>query len=451
LFSRWPKSLRHGKGRRGNNQINPFNQNAAGGRVRKEQWVVCQIGAREHYALAAELHRRGQLAALCTDIWTSQGSSWSMAASLLGKRGRKLRERYEPALRGANVFSESPIEFGTRAMAGFTRGHSDWDWIMAANRRFGVRMAHRLERSGILRPHDRRKPVVFAYSYGALEILQAAKSADCIAILGQIDPGPEEDALIARVAECHGHTGYVAARPPQRYWDEWRRECGLADVVIVNSSWSATLLTRAGIPDEKIRIVPLAYRSDTAANNRPRRVYPKSFSAGRPLKLLFLGQINLRKGTLELIAAMRRLTSAPVRLLMVGPVEPGLQQYLNLPANVEWVGPISRSAVEDEYRQSDLFVLPTHSDGFAITQLEALAHGLPVIASRHCGEVVIDGQNGYLIDTVTVDAIEEQLRSALVDPQALAGMSARAPAGVAKYAPERVVDALVGAVSGVRR
>jgi hypothetical protein len=373
-----------------------------------------------------------------------------MVANLSGGRGRKLRDRYEPGLRGAQVFSESPFSGGAQAIAGrLAGGHWSWDRIMGANRRFASGMARRIERSGLLRPHDGTKPIVFAYSYGALEVLEAAKRAGCLAVLGQIDPGPEEDALIARLAERQGYIGNVAARPPERYWDGWRRECALADVVIVNSSWSASLLTRAGIPDEKIRIIPLAYSANTACENHPRRVYPKAFSADRPLNLLFLGQVNLRKGTLELIAAMRRLHDAPVRLLMVGPAEPGLQDHVTWPANVERVGPVSRSAVEEHYRQADIFILPTHSDGFAITQLEALARGLPVIASRHCGDVVIDGQNGQLIDTVTADAIEEKLRWALDHPQALAEMAARAPARLATYAPERVVDKLVAAVSGM--
>jgi glycosyltransferase involved in cell wall biosynthesis len=220
--------------------------------------------------------------------------------------------------------------------------------------------------------------------------------------------------------------------------------------VIVNSSWSASLVAKAGIPGEKVRIVPLAYRAVTASDNHLRRVYPEAFSAGRPLNLLFLGQVNVRKGTLELIQAMRQLRGAPVRLRMVGPVEPGLEDHLNLPENVEWVGSVSRSAVEEHYRQADLFILPTHSDGFAITQLEALAHGLPVIASRHCGEAVKDGHNGQLINTVTAEAIEVELLWALDHPRALSDMAARAPAGLAAYAPERVVDTLMAAVSDVR-
>src|SRR5262249_42528493 len=156
-----------------------------------------------------------------------------------------------------------------------------------------------------------------------------------------------------------------------------------------NSPWSASLLAKAGVPDEKLRIVPLAYRPDPPAENRLRRSYPETFSSGRPLRLLFLCQVNLRKGALELIASMRRLSDATVELLMCGPLELGLQADFSLPANINWVGPVSRSAVEEHYREADLFVLPTHSDGFAITQLEALARHLPIIASCYCGDVVI--------------------------------------------------------------
>ncbi len=59
------------------------------------------------------------------------------------------------------------------------------------------------------------------------------------------------------------------------------------------------------------------------------------------------------------------------------------------------------SPVESYYRDADVFILPTLSDGFGLTQLEAQAWKLPVIASRYCGEVVRDGFNGVVIEEVT--------------------------------------------------
>jgi len=50
--------------------------------------------------------------------------------------------------------------------------------------------------------------------------------------------------------------------------------------------------------------------------------------------------------------------------------------------------------VSDWYRSADVFVLPTLSDGFAITQIEAMSHGLPVIATPNCASVVENGVDG---------------------------------------------------------
>jgi glycosyltransferase involved in cell wall biosynthesis len=60
-------------------------------------------------------------------------------------------------------------------------------------------------------------------------------------------------------------------------------------------------------------------------------------------------------------------------------------------------GPVSRDRAAEWYQQADVFILPTLSDGFALTQLEALAHGLPVIVTPNCGRVVEEGKTGFII------------------------------------------------------
>jgi glycosyltransferase involved in cell wall biosynthesis len=118
------------------------------------------------------------------------------------------------------------------------------------------------------------------------------------------------------------------------------------------------------------------------------------------LRLLFLGQINLRKGIGRLIDAMRLLKDdARIELTLAGPSEIDESCWADLP-NVRWIGPVRRSEVMDVYRQSDVFILPTLSDGYALTQLEALSVGVPVIASKYCGEAVEHGHNGWLLNDV---------------------------------------------------
>ena len=157
-------------------------------------WIICQIGAREHYALGAEFHRRGRLRALCTDVWAGEGSLWRAVAALSASRGRNIRGRYEPSLADARVIS---LDFASVASASLCakldRRRSLWERVMMANRRFDGAMARRLESGDLLGPRAGRRPVVFAYSYAAREIFSVAKRAGCITVLGQIDPGPDED------------------------------------------------------------------------------------------------------------------------------------------------------------------------------------------------------------------------------------------------------------------
>ena len=68
-------------------------------------------------------------------------------------------------------------------------------------------------------------------------------------------------------------------------------------------------------------------------------------------------------------------------------------------------------------------ILPTLSDGFGLTQLEAQAWSLPIIASRFCGEVVRDGQNGLLLENLTGETIHEVLRQCIANPELLAQLA----------------------------
>jgi glycosyltransferase involved in cell wall biosynthesis len=96
---------------------------------------------------------------------------------------------------------------------------------------------------------------------------------------------------------------------------------------------------------------------------------------------------------------------------------------------VKWFGPATRKQAAEYYRNADVFILPTLSDGFAITQLEAQAYGLPLIASRRCGEVVQDNVNGLLLDDPSAEAIKSAIRFCLQNPNELARFSRRSTIG----------------------
>jgi glycosyltransferase involved in cell wall biosynthesis len=93
---------------------------------------------------------------------------------------------------------------------------------------------------------------------------------------------------------------------------------------------------------------------------------------------------------------------------------------------VTWFGPVTHKQAGEYYRDADVFILPTLSDGFAITQLEAQAYRLPIIASRRCGEVVQDHVNGLLLSDPGNEAIESAIRFCLAHPKELARLSQHA-------------------------
>jgi glycosyltransferase involved in cell wall biosynthesis len=381
------------------------------------QWVCCQLGAREHYAVPRALFRRGSLEHLLIDAWVSPRSP--LAALPLGSG-----ERFHKDL------AEAPIRAWTSGLFAFEltarlKRLSGWPLIVARNNWFQRKVISLLAHWEP-RAYD-REPVLFSYSYSALEPFRFVKSRGWKTILGQIDPGPFEEEIVAAEVEREASLAPNWRRAPARYWKSWREECEVADRIIVNSEWSLDALVERGIRKNKLSIIPLALE-----NNAPSvspKVFPGRFTAGRPLRVLFLGQVSLRKGIARLLNVARSFQSEPVEFLIVGPIQITIPEDLHPNRKIRWVGPVGRNNVRTYYEQADVFILPTLSDGFALTQLEALAHRLPVIASRRCGDVVIDRVNGLVLEEPTAEAIEEALRFCLCNPDQLAQFSENATIG----------------------
>ncbi len=97
--------------------------------------------------------------------------------------------------------------------------------------------------------------------------------------------------------------------------------------------------------------------------------------------------------------------------------------------------------VADVLRGADLFLLPTQSESFGLAALEAMACGVPVIASRAGGipEVVVDGETGVLAEPGAVDVMVEAALGILKDPKRHARMRAAAVARASDFTTEKVV------------
>lgn len=394
--------------------------------------VICaQIGARDHYAFPRAFQRVGMLGALVTDYW--QGNPGSMPGFISPRAGG----RWHQELAAVPVTSSNVRSLLRQAALGL-RGASTWQRVLATNTGFQEDALQHIDalihnftppRSGDLnqthhsllplgKASAARLPItVFSYSYAARDLFRMAKDRGWNTLLGQIDPGPEEGRLIEELRKRHVKWQCTRVPPPDEYYESWREEVALADRVIVNSEWSAAALRRQGVAAEKLVHIPIPYEPDMTSSLRS--APEGGFGPERPLRVLFLGQVNLRKGICELLEAMRLLHDKPVELTIVGAPQVILPPDLRALPSLRWIGPIPRGEIATHLRRADVFILPTHSDGFGLTQLEALGHRLPVIVSENCARLVQDDVQGRVLPEVSSTAIAAVLNSILADPDCL--------------------------------
>jgi glycosyltransferase involved in cell wall biosynthesis len=124
---------------------------------------------------------------------------------------------------------------------------------------------------------------------------------------------------------------------------------------------------------------------------------------------------------MQLFDAVKRMAGEPVEFWFVGPMQVDVPHELN--DKIKWFGVVPRNDVARYYRDADVFILPTLSDGFGLTQLEAQSWKLPVIATPYCGDVVTHGLNGMILDTVSAGTIAETLHHLLRSPETLQTLS----------------------------
>ena len=375
--------------------------------------VMCQIGAREHYAVARAWHQLGVLDHLVTDLWMPPGP-------LTSRLPISLRGRWNEGLRTAHIksFNRQCLLFEASARSSRKSG---WSQIMSRNQWFQDVTVRWLEKH--LGEWDGAPRVVASYSYAASRIFFAAKRMGCRTIMFQIDPGPAEENILLGVERKYPALIKQRVVAPREYWSDWKLQCELADIIVANSEWSRSCLIEADVRPEKIRVIPLAYLGNNKGEPTPKE-YPRAFTTGRPLRVLFLGQVNLRKGMGELLDAVKLLRDRPVEFWIAG------QEHIIVPGEaranpqLKWIGQVPRLRIDEYYRDCDVFLFPTISDGFGLTQLEAQANAMPVIASRFCGDVVEHGRNGLRMDEVSAEAIVRAVTHCLDHPEKLREYSA---------------------------
>ena len=345
---------------------------------------VAQLGARRHYIIPLLLEKAGMLEKFYTD-------GYAVGRPFFGRIARVLKLFGFPKIASRLISrGHTGIPFSrVRSFDGLGLRHAIARRLVkdtAARTRnfchFSSIFNHRVIAAGY-----GEASIIYGFNGASLELFQHAKTLGKICYLDQTMAA--RSVMARELSEAV--TNFPNWQPnlslpkgnDMRSGRE-KLEWALADRILCPSHFVMDSIARAGGPLEKCVLVPFGTDAQIRVH---RQRYRKPDS---PLRILFVGEVGIRKGVPYLLKALAKL-SLPYECKIVGPIELDsaiLEKYDDL---ASFVGAVPRSEVQSFYDWADLFVLPSLFEGSAGVNLEALASGLPVIATPNSGAPSVKG------------------------------------------------------------
>jgi glycosyltransferase involved in cell wall biosynthesis len=195
-----------------------------------------------------------------------------------------------------------------------------------------------------------------------------------------------------------------------------------------------------GVPRERVWYLPnaidMTHFRPAEPGERDRLRRERNLPLDRVV-CLFVGRLSREKGVMELLEAWRRLQPSDALLVIAGPDMTGhpwdaggpgrmfVEQH-GLSTSVRFVGPLAD--VAPMIKTADLVVQPSHFEALGLSAIEALACGVPLVASAVGGllDFVVDGENGRLCPPQDPAALASCIRPLLADSGARAQLASRA-------------------------
>jgi glycosyltransferase involved in cell wall biosynthesis len=205
------------------------------------------------------------------------------------------------------------------------------------------------------------------------------------------------------------------------------RELDLAETVICPSAFVLDSLPEAARLSKKCVVAPFGSPPEPEGTDRIHRSHEK-------IRFLFAGALTQRKGLADLFVAMKMVNSKEAELVVMGSLLLPLRFYRNEFADFVYEPPRPHAAVLHLMRSCDVLVLPSLLEGRALVQQEAMACGLPLIATRNAGgeDLIVEGQTGFLVPAGQPGAIAEKIEWFIENRDKLPGMSEAARAKAAE-------------------
>lgn len=364
--------------------------------------LVAQIGARRHYAVPAALEAAGVLERLVT---TGCGAHPLVrAAAALPSRFlpgpmRRMTQRIVTGVPASKI--ASTLRFDLKRSGGARTAEERYAGYVRQNRAFGQHVC----RGGFGSAN-----AVYGFNAAAVEVFEAARKLGLSCFLDQtMAPFAYVETLLADERRRWPGWEEDVIRDAWRGLEEReRREWELADVIVCGSPFVVESIEACGGPAEKCRVAEYGYPQSMAFPG-PRE--PRTVAEGRPLNVLFAGTLSLRKGFPYVVEAARRLKGSAVTFRAVGPSEIHPAAVTEAREFVEIRGAVPRGEMPGHYAWADLLVVPSLAEGSANVAQEALAAGVPVIATAAAGTQVEESLSGRIVPAGDATALAEAIEA----------------------------------------
>ena len=335
--------------------------------------IIISIGGKFHaFDLAAQLEKYGALERLITSYPKFETEKYGIPRGKI--RSILIKELVQRA------WDRMPMSLRAK-----------WDYNFFLNDLFDKKA------SRLLVPAD----IFVGWSSFSLRTMRNAKNMGMVTVLERGSSHVEYQRDILK--EEYERFGLRPVLPHPRIVEKELKEYAEADHISIPSLFVKRTFIEKGIPESKLIHVP--YGVDLS---RFRQV-PKEDDVFR---VIFAGGMTLRKGVHYLMQAFAELRLPNSELMLIGTMNDEMRPFFKkYDGGYKYIGHVPQAELYKYYSQGSVFAMMSIEEGLALVQPQAMACGLPVIATTNTGaeDIVREGKDGFIIPIRDIAALKEKL------------------------------------------
>ncbi len=209
--------------------------------------------------------------------------------------------------------------------------------------------------------------------------------------------------MYRQLAKAYGNMP-IPFNPDTGLWKIVLDDCKDADAILVNSDYVKKSFIDNGYDSDKIFMIPLGIRPDFFG-------LKNNYTISKKIKLLYTGSFGRRKGSHLIVDVIEQLISQKFQFQIdiIGTVSNDLliPEWFSQHSDIKIHGHMPQDDLKFFLSDSDIYIFPSYCEGAAQSLKEAMAVGLPVVATFQSGAPIIHGENGWIIPDHSSQALVE--------------------------------------------